>query len=55
MKPYRIIAKQTTYYVAYVPAEDFDEAREIAEYLTYDDFKELPEILWEVETIERGD
>lgn len=48
MAVYQIFAKQTTYYLAEVEAENFDIAREMAESVDYDDYKELPEIEWEV-------
>ena len=52
MATFRILARQTTWFVASVDAKNIDMAREMAESVDYDDFKELSEIDWDVVSIQ---
>lgn len=44
----KVIAKQTTFYVAEIEAETLDEAHELVDNIDFDEFKELPEIDWQI-------
>ena len=48
MRTYQVLAKQVTYFIAEVEAENLDMAREMSEAIDYDEFKELSEIEWDV-------
>lgn len=48
MTKYRVLARQSTFFVAEVEAESLKEAQTLADGIDFDDFKELAEIEWDV-------